>query len=66
MTAERAAIQLRLALACVLEVRSDLYPMGLDHVRGANTAWWLLSPVIDGLNGAIAALDVACDEEVRT
>ena len=64
MTSERAAIQLRLALACVLEVRSDLYPMGLDHVRGANTAWWMLSPAIDGIKAAISALDIACDEEV--
>jgi hypothetical protein len=63
MTAERAAIQLRLALAAVLEVRGDLYPMSLDHVRGANTAWWMLSPAIDGIKAAISALDVVCDEE---
>jgi hypothetical protein len=64
MTAEIAAIQLRLALAAVLETRSELYPMSLDHVRGANAAWWMLSPAIDGIKAAISALDVVCDEEV--
>jgi hypothetical protein len=63
VNAERASIQLRLALAAILEVRSDLYPLQLDHVRGTNTAWWLLSPAIDGIKGAIVALDGPKEEE---
>jgi hypothetical protein len=55
---ELLALQLRNVLVEVQEVRSCLYPMTLDHVHGASTAWWKLSPVEDGLLKAIAALEV--------
>jgi hypothetical protein len=57
MTSEILVVQLRQALATVAEVRGQLYPMQLDRVPGAATAWWKLSPVVDGLDLAIEALD---------
>ena len=59
MTAERAAIQLRLALACVLEVRAEL---SRDEMPGRD-ARWVLSRVESDLADAIARLDPVKEED---
>jgi hypothetical protein len=53
MTNLEASIQLRLALACVLEVRDEL---SRDEMPGRDCRW-VLSRVEDDMRDAIARLD---------
>ena len=59
MTNLEASIQLRLALACVLEVRAEL---SRDEMPGRD-ARWVLSRVESDLADAIARLDPVKEED---
>jgi hypothetical protein len=58
MTNLEASIQLRLALACVLDVRSEL---SRDEMPGRD-ARWVLSRVESDMRDAIARLDPPAEE----